>query len=313
MKKFMKTLNENFQIKRSELEESSSTSENYYDLLHESFEEDATVITNNVEEELINVKGFDVDLNQLPDVDIDCMTIADLLEAMHDNISEEQMDEELKLFKKIARIFDMKVYDEIIVCVDDGEYNPQYVLSDGQPVQNMSNIKYYPEAKLVCEARNGLLYLYFATEESCKNYFKLAKRFLTDYELDEPGFNSSEYEVGDVVNIEEALSHRDANNYNKYNLLNKYLSEQFSGKEKYTIAKMLKEGVSDEELHNYMQQLRNDEEALKNYYGVDDEVEADDFVELEENMLNEDYQRENIAKDVEENIDDNFDWFKDEE
>lgn len=209
------------------------------------------------------------------DVEVDCMTIEDLIEGLSGNATEEEIDRQFKLFRKIGKLLEVPNYDKVVVAVDDGEYDPQYIFSDGLLIPNFgSEVTHYPEAKMVAEKLNGQIFLYFRNEEDCKNYYQLANKFLNDFDLDENPFNdyddkhaaewmernphgyyNDESDYGtdvDVVDIEEALNLRDKHNYNKYDLLNSYLSERFTLDQRKVLATMLKENKSDKEIYNYL-------------------------------------------------------------
>lgn len=198
MKDFIKRLNENFEKKRSYLEESISESEqvkkpekpfSVWDDYME-YEDEANIdrlFHAADQDELIKAGAFDnLNLEEaIEDIDINYMTISDLLSNMHENVPEEFLDNAIKFFKKLAKVFDTKLYDEILVAVDDGGYDPKYVFSDGLQMPELGeNVIYYPEANMIAENKYGNLYLYFVTEDSLKKYFAMAKKFLTDFDLD---------------------------------------------------------------------------------------------------------------------------------
>ena len=116
---------------------------------------------------------------------VEMMTVEELIAGMHGNISEEAMDRQLKLFKRIAKILGVKRYDEIIVAIDDGQFDPKYLMQDGYPIDLGSEIvMHYPAENIVVENIDGNIYLYFVTERACNNYFALANKFLNDYDID---------------------------------------------------------------------------------------------------------------------------------
>ena len=198
MKDFIKRLNENFEKKRSYLEESISESEKlkspekpfsvWDDYMEDEDEANIDRLFHDADQdELIKAGAFDnLNLEEaIEDIDINYMTISDLLSNMHENVPEEFLDNEIKFFKKLAKVFDTKIYDEIIVAVDDGGYDPKYVFSDGLEMPELGeNVTYYPDERMVAENKYGNLYLYFVTEDDCKKYFAMAKKFLTDFDLD---------------------------------------------------------------------------------------------------------------------------------
>ena len=198
MKDFIKRLNENFEKKRSYLEESISESEQvkkpekpfsvWDDYMEDEDEANVDRLFHAADQdELIKMDAFDnLNLEEaIEDIDINYMTISDLLSNMHENVPEEFLDNEIKFFKKLAKVFDTKLYDEILVAVDDGSYDPAYIFSDGIPMPELGDrVTYYPEAKMIAEFKYGNLYLYFITEDSLKKYFATAKKFLTDYSFE---------------------------------------------------------------------------------------------------------------------------------
>ena len=139
----------------------------------------------------------------IEDIDINYMTISDLLSNMHENVPEEFLDREIKFFKKLAKVFDTKLYDEILVAVDDGGYDPKYVFSDGLQMPELGeNVIYYPEANMIAENKYGNLYLYFVTEDSLKKYFAMAKKFLTDFDLDSDTNIQEKMDKENLVRVE---------------------------------------------------------------------------------------------------------------
>lgn len=125
------------------------------------------------------------------DFSVECMTIEDLIQGLADNASEEEIDRQLALFKKIGKLLNVRNYDEIIVTVDDGQYDPSYIFSDGLRIPKIgSEVTHYPNAHMVAEKLNGQIFLYFQDEQTCKKYYQLAEKFLNDYEIDDNVFSS---------------------------------------------------------------------------------------------------------------------------
>ena len=180
-----------------------------YDVLNESFTKKATPVSECIHEEILEgIMDLEFDEDQanmdrlakqaaentandsqqiecdIPE-DVQMMTIEELIEGMHGNVSEEAMDRQLKLFKKIANILGVRRYDDIIVAINDGQYDPKYIMQDGYPVDMGAQIvTHYPTENVVVENIDGNIYLYFVTEKSCNKYFGLANKFLNDYDID---------------------------------------------------------------------------------------------------------------------------------
>ena len=210
------------------------------------------------------------------EMDVDTMTVQDLLAGAVDNMSEEQMDDEIYFFECVAKELKVKNYDNVVVAVDDGDYNPEWVLSDGVTLNvGGREVKYYPSAKMIVENMNGNIFMYFAKDVDAKKYFKLAHKFLDAEELNEEpfGYDTSIKECvigyynddGDFLEesyepstLEEALNRLDRITGNKYDLLNTYLDEQLDDSRKSRIVEMLNKDNSAELIHKYLREDKED-------------------------------------------------------
>ena len=211
-------------------------------------------------------------------MDYNIMKMDDLLSNLIDNVSQAQLDEELKAFRFYARKLGVRDYSQLWVAIS--EEDPSYVLQDElvipSPAPNRE-VAIYPSAKILVEKYNGQFYVFATTEEDLIQVFKTMDEFLNnDIPVEDfytPDENNNE-ENKSFIDIEECLKLRDRKSNNKYELQSRYLSEKFTLEQKGTIATMLKEDVSDEEIYNYMQALYQDEEAMDSLYGVRDPYTA---------------------------------------
>ena len=232
MKDFIKQLNEKFDRSRSILEGSTEEClkpETPFSVWDGEFDEDEINIDRLYhdadQEELERMGAFDnLNLEEALDgEEISYMTISELLSNMHENVPEEFLDKEIKFFKKLAKVFGTKIYDELIVSVDDGGYDPKYVFSDGIEMPELGeNVIYYPAEKMIAENKYGNLYLYFVSEEDCKKYFVMAKKFLTDYEFE----NDEIQEKMDKENLSYESFTEAVDNVSKEKLLEDIRSEE---------------------------------------------------------------------------------------
>lgn len=299
MKDFIKRLNENFDKKRSYLEESMSLKSECIKTPEKPFsiwdgdvydEDEANVdrlFHDADQDELIKMGAFDnLNLEEaIEDIDINYMTISDLLSNMHENVPEEFLDNEIKFFKKLAKVFDTKLYDEILVAVDDGGYDPKYVFSDGLQMPELGeNVIYYPEANMIAENKYGNLYLYFVTEDSLKKYFAMAKKFLTDFDLDSDTNIQEKMDKENLVRVEPKVE--------------------------------VNENVRSKELDQYLKDM------AKNDYAVGHTFDPYDFEYFKHvckddgyDVTEDDFERyfELLAEVRECQYDDDCDWFEDEE
>ena len=123
-------------------------------------------------------------------LDSNIMTIQDMLSAEIDNVSDEGLDADIKLYQFIASRLGVKDYSELYVAVDDGNYNPEWVFEDGLMIPYLDyKLFMYPSSQMVAEFNpNGNIFMYFVTEEDANKYFDLAKKFLDDFDVDENQF-----------------------------------------------------------------------------------------------------------------------------
>lgn len=222
------------------------------------------------------------------------MTISDLLSNMIDNVSDSQLDKEIKNFKFYAKKLGVRDYNSLYVAIS--EEDPSYVLQDELMVPSPDSdreLYLYPSANVLTEKYNGEIFIYSVSEDAIKEVFDTMDKFMNEDTL-EVDFIPDDYEMGveednkSFINISECLRLRDNRSNNKYALQTKYLSERYTLEQKTKIATMLKESVSDEEIYNYMQSLSNDEDTMNSMYNIKDPyttAERDALSDIEHDTL----------------------------
>ena len=93
-------------------------------------------------------------------MDYQIMTINDLLSNMVDNVSDSQLDEEIRNFNFYARKLGIRDYNSLYVAIV--EEDPSYVLQDELMIPSPSNdreLYLYPSAKVLVEKYNGEIYI----------------------------------------------------------------------------------------------------------------------------------------------------------
>lgn len=217
----------------------------------------------------------------------DLFTVEEMMSGFVDNMSDDQIDREIKLFKRYASILGTKAYEKLVVLNVEDNYlfHPDSVDLYGETVEvgnrNVS-ARYYEEANMIFEINKiaGSEMLFFKDIQSANDY--LSKYDSED--IDEGwmyGVNKDEEVL--VENIHDALNYVDRYTNNKYDLLNKYLSENITREQKATLKKMLTEGAEPEEL------------AKVFTYNPDDEDEEYDFMKVNGNVEDNEH-NVNIAK-----------------
>lgn len=213
--------------------------------------------------------------------EVSFMTVQDLLSDMIGNVPEKQLDDEMKKFKKFARILHVKDFGDVLVMVDEGERDPSELFPDGRyHVVNEETGEheiYFDEQGIVAEYTNGLIYIYFASEDIMNKFIKASDEFLRSFEIEENPFVEESLEFGDVMSIEECLNILDKNSNNKFDLLNCYLSEHFTTDEKCKIAEMIKEGYSKDSLQKYLKEKIVDKDFVLTEDQDEEEISEDDM------------------------------------
>ena len=169
-------------------------------------------------------------------MDYEIMTMGDLLSNELDNASQDQLDDEIKLFKLYAKKLGIRDYNSLYVGVVEDD--PSYVLQDELMLPSPDNdreIYLYPSAKVLVENYRGIFYIYSTSEDTIKNVFQLMDKFLNEEPINDIGFESKttdqmvdEEENKSLINIQECLRLRDNRSNNKYNLYNKYVCESYT-------------------------------------------------------------------------------------
>lgn len=216
-------------------------------------------------------------------LDLDIMTVQDMLSNEIDNVSDEGLDADIKLYQFIARKLGVKDYDKLFVAVDDGNYNPEWILEDGLMVPYLDHKLYmYPSSEMIAEMHpNGNIFMYFVTEDSARKYFELADKFLNDFDVDENQFyteaiKEEPVKVGHkrwtattnkveeqctLETLEETLNKRDMNSNNEFDLLNLYLKEKFTLESRKALVEKINSGATDKELCEMLTLTESDELA----------------------------------------------------
>lgn len=213
--------------------------------------------------------------------DTNFMTVEDLLSDMIGNVPESQLDNELKKFKKFAKILHVKDYGDVLVMVDEGDRDPSQLFPDGRyhtvNEETGEHEIYFDDQGIVAEYTNGLIYIYFASEDIMNNFIKASDEFLRAFDIEENPFVEESLELGNVVSIEECLNILDKNSNNKFDLLNCYLSENFTNEEKCKIAEMIKEGYSKDSLQKYLKEKVVDKDFVLTEDQDEETISEDDM------------------------------------
>lgn len=162
--------------------------------------------------------------------DADFITVGDLISGLEGNMSDEDIDSDLRLFNKIARELKVKNADDVILVVDEsGEYDPENYLTENnnQFLGNITKdetVRIYmiDNIKMIAENKGGGVFLYFVDDQNAANYVNYIKTLSNDYEPElEPEL---EEEIGYGYNraqLVDAINDIGRKTFKEYNLKNK--------------------------------------------------------------------------------------------
>lgn len=220
----------------------------------------------------------DVEINDK--LNIETMTVADLLESSAENMSDEQLDDEIDFFNRVARELGVSDYNKVLVTIDEENTNPDLVLTDGVSldIPNREAIK-YKSANMISEQLNSYTFLYFKYKKDLQKYFTLLDK-IKNPEVFEEDFgysystkdrneqwNKRGYytEDGDFVEtvekaktLKEALESIDRRTGNKFDLVNDYLCANLSDQKKAQIREFLYKPNAAENIHKFLHKAEAD-------------------------------------------------------
>lgn len=106
-------------------------------------------------------------------------TVGDMQEGFMNNMSDDQIDQEIKSFQRYAQALGINRsrYDDLIVYSDTADdYIPEYGdVNNSEVLKRISNnaklIKMF-DIEFVAEKTNNGYFYYFRTEDDCENYLK---------------------------------------------------------------------------------------------------------------------------------------------
>ena len=194
---------------------------------------------------------------------LDMMTIQDMLSAEIDNVSDESLDADIKLYEFIADKLGVKNYDNLYVTVDDGNYNPEWVLTDGLMVPYLDyKLFMYPSAKMIAEMNpNGNIFMYFVTEEDAQKYFELADKFLNDFDVQENQFYDDKH-------AEEWMDRNPNGYYNDESDYGSDVNESVSRRHKRWTETTSEDTIEECTLNNLEEQLNKRDMSSNNKYDL---------------------------------------------
>lgn len=99
-------------------------------------------------------------------------TYGDILSGDIGNMSEEQLDQELKFFKRKAKALGLRRPEDLVIYIDEeDEFAPDWEYREEKVVDKNSKLYDADGIKVIYEIINGRSFLYFNSKENAKEYF----------------------------------------------------------------------------------------------------------------------------------------------
>lgn len=99
-------------------------------------------------------------------------TYEDILSGDIGNVSEEQLDQELKFFKRKAKALGLRRPEDLVIYIDEeDEFAPDWEYREEKVVDKNSKLYDADGIKIIYEIINGISFLYFDSKENAKEYF----------------------------------------------------------------------------------------------------------------------------------------------
>lgn len=202
--------------------------------------------------------------------DGDWVYLSEIIEGMTDNMSEDQIDNDLRLFKRIAQKLRARNVDDVVVVIDpDREFDPRYYVTEvGQEVgpvyKNSNDVIEYEifGVNVISEDHADQLFLYFRDSTSAKKYMQSVEK------LNE--------------NVSPSQLKESKENSQRTNLINKiksfgknYNFEKYTDQQLFRIANRLQDAKDIEDVMKEFSEKRKQIEPDRGYdseYDIPDET-----------------------------------------
>lgn len=202
----------------------------------------------------------------------DWVYLSDIINGLSDNMSDDALDNDLKLFKRIAQKLRVRNMDDVVVYIDpDFSYDPDYYVTEvGQKIgpiyKNNNDVVEYElfNSHLIAEKHPNGLYLYFPDSTSFGRY------------------RSSVDKMNESLTESKELTESNKESADRTNLINKiksfgkdYNFEKYTDQQLFRIANRLQDAADIEDVMKEFAQKRQQVEDEREYdsdYDIPDET-----------------------------------------
>lgn len=234
-------------------------------------EKNAEIFNNSTKDCSFSEMSEDIADARTPEYE-DWVYLSDIISGMSDNMSDDSIDNDLRLFKRIAQKLRVRNMDDVVVYIDpDFSYDPDYYVTEvGQKIgpiyKNNNNVVEYElfNAHLIAEKHNNALYLYFPDSTSFGKYKTSVDR------------------MNESLTESKELTESNKESANRTNLINKiksfgkdYNFEKYTDEQLFRIANRLQDAADIEDVMKEFAEKRKQVQDQREYdpeYDIPDET-----------------------------------------
>lgn len=234
-------------------------------------EKNAEIFNNSTKDCSFSEMSEDIADARTPEYE-DWVYLSDIISGLSDNMSDDALDNDLRLFKRIAQKLKVRNMDDVVVYIDpDFSYDPDYYVTEvGQKIgpiyKNNNDVVEYElfNSHLIAEKHPNGLYLYFPDSTSFGRY------------------RSSVDKMNESLTESKQLTESNKESADRTNLINKiksfgkdYNFDKYTDQQLFRIANRLQDAADIEDVMKEFAQKRQQVEDEREYdadYDIPDET-----------------------------------------
>ena len=239
-------------------------------------EKNAEIFNNSTRDCSVSEMSEDIADARTPEYE-DWVYLSDIISGMSDNMSDDGIDNDLRLFKRIAQKLRVRNMDDVVVYIDpDFSYDPDYYVTEvGQKIgpiyKNNNDVVEYElfNSHLIAEKHPNGLYLYFPDSTSFGRY------------------RSSVDKMNESLTESKQLTESNKESADRTNLINKiksfgknYNFDKYTDQQLFRIANRLQDAADVEKvMKEFAETRRKNQEKESRPYDPDYDIPDETYVE----------------------------------
>lgn len=239
-------------------------------------EKNADIFNNSTKDCSFSEMSEDIADARTPEYE-DWVYLSDIISGLSDNMSDDALDNDLRLFKRVAQKLRVRNMDDVVVYIDpDFSYDPDYYVTEvGQKIgpiyKNNNNVNEYElfDSHLIAEKHPNGLYLYFPDSTSFGRY------------------RSSVDKMNESLTESKQLTESNRESANRTNLINKiksfgkdYHFDRLTDQQLFRIANRLQDAADVEKvMKEFAETRRKNREKESRPYDPEYDLPDETYVE----------------------------------